>query len=398
MGAAGIIAEYNPLHLGHRYQMERTRALLGEKTPIVCVMSGNFVQRGAFAIVRKHVRAEAAVCAGADLVLELPLPWALASAERFARGGVRVLQAAGVVSHLSFGSESGDAPLLMELARGLLHPDFPPLLRQELRSGDSFPRARQRALEQLLGTRAHRLEQPNDLLGVEYCKALVQLAPQIEPLAILRTGAWHDGEAVGGIASASAIRALLEDGKEADRYMTPDMARLYREELAAGRAPVNLAASERAVLARLRTMEEADWALYDEGAEGLYHRFYDAAISCATVEELLRTVKTKRYPMARLRRMLLRAYLGLRDLPEEIPYLRVLAAGPRGRELLARMRRCAELPVLTKPADVRCLSPEANRVFALEARAADLYALAYPSLCQAAGGSEWTTGPHIQTP
>lgn len=139
MGAAGIIAEYNPLHLGHRYQMERTRALLGEKTPIVCVMSGNFVQRGAFAIVRKHVRAEAAVCAGADLVLELPLPWALASAERFARGGVRVLQAAGVVSHLSFGSESGDAPLLMELARGLLHPDFPPLLRQELRSGDSFP-------------------------------------------------------------------------------------------------------------------------------------------------------------------------------------------------------------------------------------------------------------------
>lgn len=398
MRAVGIITEYNPFHWGHLYQIEQIRACLGPETAVICVMSGNFVQRGDFAIVRKHVRAEAAVLSGADLVIELPVSWALSSAERFARGGVQLLRDTGVVSHLAFGSESGDTDGLMELARGLLRPEFPDLLRQELRRGDSFPHARQRAVETLLGHKAYLIREPNDILGVEYCKAILQFAPGIAPLAIARRGARHDGETADGIASASQIRRLLIRTEAAEHYMSPSMAQLYEAERMAGRAPVDLAFCQRAILARLRMMEEEAWRPYDEGKEGLYHRFYEAAQRCTSVEQLLKAVKTRRYPLSRLRRMLLRAYLGLQTPEQAPPYLRVLAAGPRGTRLLAQMRDSSRVPVLTKPADVRSLGPQARFTFEEEARSTDLYVLAYPELKESEGGGEWRTGPRIVTP
>ena len=175
------------------------------------------------------------------------------------------------------------------------------------------------------------------------------------------------------------------------------MARLYEQERAAGRAPVTAANAERAMLARLRSMREEDFARYDEGREGLYHRLYEVSRTAARMEQLLDGAKTKRYAYARLRRMVLRMYLGIEvgDMPERVPYLRVLACSERGRALLKRMKCSAPLPVLTKSADVRALSGQAQRVLWMEARATDLYALAYPELSQACGGSEWTTNPVV---
>ena len=393
MRAFGIICEYNPFHTGHQWQIAELRRRFGEDSAIICAMSGSFAQRGDFAIVRKHVRAEAAVRGGADLVLEVPTPWATASAEGFARGGVAVLAGTGVVDMLCFGSECTDTEKLKRVAACLTGADFADALHTELDKGNSFAAARERAAEKLCGVDAAVLRDANDILGVEYCKALSGTG--IVPLALPRRGIDHDGGAAGGFASASYLRERLLTGETCGEYLTPDMARLYEAECAVGRAPVTMANAERAMLAKLRTMTEDEFARYDEGNEGLYHRLYDASRTAASIEDLLSTAKTKRYAYARLRRTVLRMYLGIEEVPENVPYLRVLACNERGRALLNQMKKSASLPILTKSADVRQLSESAQRLFAIEARATDLYTLAYPDLTQAQGGSEWTTNPVI---
>ena len=394
---AGIITEYNPLHYGHLALIQAVRQQFGEDIAIICAMSGDFVQRGDFAVERAHARAEAAVYGGADLVLELPLPWAISSAEGFARGGVSILAATGVVDTLAFGSECGNAAKLQRAAKSLLRADFPDALREELAKGLSFAAARESAARALIGEDAAVLREPNDILGVEYCKALLQSGSTIAPLAILRKVVGHNGGAAKGFASASHIRELLTNGEDASAYLTAESAAIYARECAAGRAPVTMQNAERAVLSRLRAMCEEDFARYDSGNEGLYRRFYDAARTAASVDELLSAVKTKRYAYARLRRMLLAAYLDIAaaELPQEIPYLRVLACNERGRKLLKTIKKTGSAPVLTKSADVRALSEEAQKLFALTARAADQYVLAYPELRAARGSSAWTEGPVI---
>jgi predicted nucleotidyltransferase len=397
---AGVIVEFDPLHPGHVHLLAEIRRQLGADAAVIGVMSGNFVQRGDFAVVGRQARAGAAVQSGMDLVLELPLPWAVSSAERFADGGVQALAATGVVDRLVFGSECGDAAALERLAAALLSEDFPRLLRRELEQGDSFAAARQRAAAHLTSQAdAALLSSPNNILGVEYCKALLCHGGAIRPLAVPRVGDAHRSAApeTGGPASATAIRNLLRAG-ERDRalaLMAPPMAAAYQAEEDADRAPVWMDACQRAILARLRSMTDADFAALDQGREGLSHRLCRAARTAASVEAVLDDAKTKRYARSRLRRMVLWAYLGLTpaDCPATPPYLRVLAANAVGRALLARMRQTATVPILTKPNHVRRLDAEAQELFALEARAADLYALAYPDLSAAAGGSVWREGP-----
>ena len=400
MGVTGIIVEYNPLHSGHLQLLEAGRSLLGSDTVFICVMSGNFVQRGDFAIVRKHARARAAVESGADLVLELPLPWALSSAEGFADGGIQILRATGLVDTLLFGSECGDAAALKRAAAAQLRPEYHQCLRRRLPGAVSFAAARAQALAELLPEGASLLESPNNILGVEYCKALLRQRAAIRPVTVRREGSAHDGKLLpGGHPSASGIRSLLRAGEqEKTLSLLPQAMRAALEaEMAAGRAPVFWENSERAILARLRSMTASDFAALDPGREGMWNRLYDASRTAAPLQSLLDGAKTKRYAMARLRRMTLWAYLGLTpaEMPERVPYLRVLAANEKGCRLLAQMRRTAALPVVTKPAQVRRLGEAAERLFEWEARATDLYALAYPRLSAAAGGAEWREGPVI---
>ena len=392
MRTAGIICEFNPLHKGHAWMMEEVRRRGSDA--IVCAMSGNFVQRGEAALADKLSRAEMAVRCGADLVLELPTPWAANTAELFARGGVELLHKTGVVTDLAFGSECGDGAALQKIAAALDSEGYEEHLRARLGSGESFAVCRQKAAANTVGDAASLLASPNNNLGVEYCRAMGRAGAQWNVITVPRLGAGHDGAPVEGIASASHIRALLAAGKreEALAFMPAAAADVLRRELAALRAPASLHRCERAVLCKLRTMAEEDFARYDTSGEGLYHRLYEAVRTGCSVEEILDTAKTKRYSHARLRRMVLSAWLDMRDVPESVPYLRVLAANAAGRKLLRQMRDNGA-PVLTKAADVSALGAAAQELLRAEAVRTDLYALAFPALAQSACGREWRTTP-----
>lgn len=399
MAVVGIIAEYNPFHRGHAWQIAEIRRRLGTETAIVVCMSGNFIQRGDFALVNKHSRAEMALQGGADLILELPTPWACAGAERFAQGGVAVLAAAGVVTHLAFGSECGALEPLQRIAACLDSEGYRAGLRRFMDEGMTFAAARQGVIRGLTDREtSERLSGPNNALAVEYLRALEAQGAPIRPMALPRVGAGHDSGEESAFPSASAIRETLLSGGDWRGLLPETSGVILSREMEAGRAPVSWKSCERAILARLRTMEEEDLLPYDGGNEGLYHRFYAAVRTAAGVEEILQTAKTKRYPMARLRRMLLQAYLGAPQAApgETPPYLRVLGANGRGRALLGEMRNTASLPVLTKPGHVRRLGSEAQRIFDREARCTALYGLAYPDLAQARAEAEYETGPVME--
>lgn len=338
MHITGIVCEYNPFHLGHSYQLDAARRAVGEDCAVVCVMSGNFVQRGEPAVLHKAARAEMAVRCGADLVAELPLPWALSSAERFADGGVALLEALGADS-IAFGAECPDASRLQALAAALLREETGALIREKLLAGVSYATARERALEELVGRDAELLRCPNNILAVEYIKAALRRGAALRVVAVERFGAAHDGPVKAGVASASAIRKLVLAGGDPASFMPEAAAEILRRETAAGRGPVTLEAAEGAMLARLRTMEEADFAALPDGSEGLWRRFMEAARSEPTLEAVLARAKTKRYALSRLRRMAMAAFLGVtaQTRPDEPPYIRVLAVGPRGREVLRRL-------------------------------------------------------------
>ena len=373
----GIICEFDPLHLGHAHLLAQARAM--GASAVVCAMSGSFTQRGSFAAVSKAARAEMALRCGADLVLELPVLWAMSPAERFADGGVALLTRTGAVDTLLFGSECGDLPALQAAAAALDSPAFTEALRTRQEDGVTFAAARQQILASLPGVNASLLEKPNNTLAVEYLRAIARQHSRLVPLTIPRIGADHDGPPEAGTSSASHLRALLGQGavEEACAFMPDDAADILRREVQARRI-ADPALCERAILYRLRTMSEEDWRPYDRGGEGLYHRLYRAAQEGTSVAEVLAAAKTKRYPMARLRRMVLGAWLGLpEDVPPRMPDVRVRAANETGRALLRQMRR-GGVPVLTKPADAAALGGEAASLLALESRCADLWALACP--------------------
>ncbi len=387
---AGIICEFDPLHLGHAHLLQTARALGAEA--VVCVMSGSFTQRGSFAAVGKAARAEMAVRCGADLVLELPTQWSMATAERFAGGGVGLLARCGAVDTLLFGSECGDLNALQAVAAALDSPAFGKALRARREDGATFAAARQAALATLPGVDAALLSQPNNTLGVEYLRAIARQGAPLTAVTIPRLGAAHDGQPEAGTASASHLRLLLHEGavEAACAFMMPAAADILRREVNAGQI-ADAALCERAILSRLRTMSEADWQRYDEGGEGLYHRLCRAAQRGETVEAVLSAAKTKRYPLARLRRMVLCAWLSLPPEAAEVPpYLRVLAANAAGRALLRQMRERG-VPVLTKAADAAALGQAAAEAAALESRCADLRALACPM--PPPPGTDIRTGP-----
>ena len=359
MKTVGIICEYNPLHLGHRKQILRIREAFGEETAVVCVMSGNFVQRGAPAILDKSCRAQAAVLCGADLVLELPVTAALSSAEGFAAGGVEVL--APVCDTLCFGAETADKSLLLSTAETLLSPRFPPLLRAQLDTGKSFPAARQAALEEL-GLTA--VTQPNDILAVEYCKAVLSQNASLDIFPIHRQGSYHAETADEENPSATAVRNLMLNAYNW-RACVPKEARQVFET-----APLHsLAAGERAVLGKLRTMTEAEFEALPYGSEGLWRKLMHASRREATLEDILTAVKSKRYTRSRLNRMVMCAFLGItREMLEApVPYTRVLAFNDKGRAILKEAKKTGLFLNAGEAAD--------HPYWDLEQKCGDLYGL-----------------------
>ena len=380
MKTCGIIAEYNPFHNGHKALVDHCRET--GATHVVAVMSGNFVQRGSVAIMDKRARAAAALRGGVDLVLELPVPFAVATAEVFARGGVEVLEALGCVDALCFGAESDSLEKLDAAAKAVTDPKVDELLRQELAGGVSYPTARGFAVRSVYGDdAADILEGPNNILAVEYLKELHRRNSTMAVEPMKRVGNTHDAlTATDEFASASMLRILMERGDErAFEYMPETTEIEFKRMVSVGRAPVRVEESERAILSRLRMLRVEDIRKAPDVSEGLENRIYNAIQSATSLEELYDIVKTKRYTHSRIRRIVTALYLGI--LPEDrdvVPYLRVLGFNDRGLEVLKTAKETASLPIITKPAAIEKLDEKARHTFELECRATNLYNLATP--------------------
>jgi predicted nucleotidyltransferase len=336
---AGVVCEYNPFHKGHEKQFRQIREALGQDAGIVCLMSGSFVQRGEPAIFDKQIRAAAAADGGANLVLELPVTVSLRSAEGFASGAAEIFAKLGCADTLAFGCECGSGDEIQRAARTLETEEYRALLKSSLSEGLSYPAAREKALLELTGD-GNVLRNPNDILAVEYCRAL--LKTEIKPLALLREGEHGSLTPDPENPSAAAVRALLPDGAWED-LVPKAAAERYR-----GAKRHRLSFGERAVLARLRGLREEEWERAAHGSEGLWSKAMKAAFAENSVEGILTAVKSKRYPRTRLQRLLLCAYLGLdaETLAAPPPYVRALAFDETGREILKQAREKGTIPVI----------------------------------------------------
>ena len=360
MRITGIICEYNPLHLGHKKQLDTVRAADPEGG-IVCLMSGNFVQRGMPALFHKSLRAQAAVGCGADLVLELPVTAALSSAEGFAAAGVSILS--GFCDQLCFGAESADKDALLATAKALLSEGFAGALQQELEKGLSFPAARQKALEGM-GLDGGMVSSPNNILAVEYCKAILGQNSAMKPMPIVRQGNYHAQMPDPDNPSATALRQAVHSGNDWLSFVPPEAASCFEY------APIHdLKYGEQAVLYRLRTMTDAEFQSLPFGSEGLWRKLMHNARREATLEAILNATKSKRYTRTRLDRMVMCAFLRItqQDLNTPAPYCRVLALNDRGRQILKLARQTGIFPNIGESVD--------HPYQQLEDRCGDLYGL-----------------------
>lgn len=391
MKICGIVAEYNPFHRGHAWHMAETRRVLGADAVLVCAMSGNFVQRGDFAVLEKYDRAAMAVEGGADLVVELPLAAALSSAEGFAQGAVGVLSALGC-GYLSFGAECAEVPLLRRAAA--LREVIRPGLAAALRAGLSYAAAVQKAMEPFDAQAAALLSAPNNTLAIAYCAALESTGAV--PVAIPRRGAGHDSaRPAEGFASASLIRRALREGQAGwEAWMPRPAAEALSAALREGRAPVALENCECAVLAHLRRMDADALRPFAPTADGLAERLCRAVRDGGTFRAVCEAAQTRRFPLSRIRRTLLRAYLDIPAGSAVAPqYLRVLAIGRRGAEVLRDAQ--GRLPVIVKPTAERALPAPLQPLLRRDAVADALYALALPNPARREAGARWRKTPFI---
>ncbi|XOQ47108.1 MAG: tRNA(Met) cytidine acetate ligase [Thermocaproicibacter melissae] len=379
MTIAGIIAEYNPLHNGHAFLLQEMRNLGADCVAVV--MSGNFVQRGEAAILSKWARTREALSCGADLVVELPLPWAVSGAQHFSLGGVFLLSALGV-DIIGFGSECGDIGKLSEAKQALVSPLLHEQMQKYLQQGMTFASARQNAVENLFGSEtALLLRKPNNVLGIEYLSAIQQLGASLKPFTVKRVSLFDSSsDEPDAVASSSQIRKKIVDGSSVSQYMPVQAYQILKEEISSGRAPASLSFVERAMLSSFRQMDRVAFSSLPDISEGLENRIYASVQTAGSMSDLLKTAKTKRYPMARIRRILLSAFLGItkEDAKGLPPYLRILGIGKNGDKILRRAKEQKKLPIISRFSDTEQLNPRARRIMELENKSTDLYSLCMP--------------------
>jgi len=412
MKVLGIIAEYNPFHNGHKYHLQTSKEMTGADLTVV-VMSGNFTQRGEPALIDKWARAETALYCGADLVIELPVAYAMGSAEYFAFGAVKLLESLGTVDVLSFGSESGDLDRLAEIASILMsEPDeYKSYLKENLSAGKSYPSARQKALSSYIKARNGKdylsplLKSSNNILAVEYIKALMRLKSKITPVTISRIGNdYNSSMLTGEISSATSIRKVFSETswQTAEELLgfsvpNPTLAILERE-LELGRGPVFPSDFSLPILSALRKMTIEQLRALPYMEDGLENRISEAAGKAGSFHELTDMICTRRYPNTRIQRILFSALIGLTNTMLESfntsggpAYIRILGFNSAGRRLLSAIRGRTELPVITKTADYKCSSlPLVSAMLRLEAAASDQYVLGYRNPVMRRSGSDFT--------
>lgn len=347
----GIIAEYNPFHNGHMYHLQKAKEQSGAQY-CICVMSGNFVQRGNTSIVNKWKKAEMALLNGVDLVIELPTIYSVASAEGFSLGAIKLLNNLKIVDAISFGTETSDFAALNNIS-SIVNEEpmkYKSILNSELKKGLSFPKARENALMLYLNDNKRYdniLNTPNNILAIEYLKALKKIKSAIQPIPVKREKVYYnDNVIVDEFASATAIRKLLknEEFSEIRKVVPKSTYQILKKETELGNVVLDLSRYEKEIIYNLRRMTVSEIAELPDVNEGLEHSLKNAANYSNDITNLINIVKTKRYTVTRIQRILICALLGItkRDVgmaKKAEPYIRVLGFNEKGKELISRINK-----------------------------------------------------------
>ncbi len=385
MRVFGIVAEYNPFHNGHKYLVDQARKMGADA--VIAVMSGNWVQRGDTSIISKFARTHQALECGVDLVAELPTFWAMATAQKFARGSIEILENLGIDT-LIFGSECGDIERIIKTAYCVRSQEFSRLMREMLNIGMTPAKARESAVETICGN-GELLRSPNDTLAVEYISAAKSFNSKCRFIAVKRQGINHDSTQISGeFCSASALREMILAGNfsEAKKYMPEKSFDILYEQFQNGKVS-DIKSLEKTILTALRTTSPEEYKQLPDISDGIENRLQTAVRLSSDLKQLTEYAATKRYTNARLRRLILSAFLKAKadDIPQSVPYIRILGCNAVGAEILKDARTNSKLPVI-----MRSTALKGNKVFEFELRASDIYTLsqAVPDPC----GSEFTNG------
>jgi predicted nucleotidyltransferase len=423
MSILGIVVEYNPFHNGHLYHIEHSKKMCGADY-VICVMSGSFIQRGEPALIDKWARAEAALLSGVDLVIELPVIYAMSSAEFFAFGAVKILDSLGIVDYICFGSESGSMEDLLSISEILnqepqLYREY---LKQALNYGLSFPSARESALNEYISSTRNSMKDnsinkinrlmnsSNNILGIEYLKAIKKLDSTIKPLTIKRTGnIYNESGITGNISSATAIRKHISnlhppyDSPELSGTVPKSSLDILRREFENGKGPVYPWNFEKIILSKLRGMPVSDISKLPYVSEGLENRIAKACADSGSYAELFDRLSTKRYPGTRIQRILFAAATDLKasDLKRfnfygGPRYARILGFNKNGRKLIKRAKVHATIPLVTKTSSfLHNCRPLSKKMLEIEQLATDIYVLGFSNPKQRKSGQDYTRNPVI---
>lgn len=414
MKVMGLIVEYNPFHNGHLYHLEESKKICGADYT-VCVMSGNFIQRGEPAVVNKWARANMALSSGADLIIELPFPYAMSSAEFFASGSVKILNDIGIVDFLCFGSEHGNIDELDFIARILIDEPhaYKSFLKQELDRGISYPAARDTAIKEYIkhsntARQVHAeslLSSSNNILGIEYLKALKRFNSKIIPFTIKRVNNEYGTKQItGNISSATSIRSFISTNssqalKDVLQKVLPEASlNILLEEMAEGRGPVFAEDFYTIIASQLRRMKPGQIKGYPYVSEGLENRIKASAGSSGTYDELVEGICTKRYTRTRIQRILMSILTGMTLEQADMfnryngpQYARVLGFNKKGQQLLSLIKQKSVIPLVMKTADfVKSCNPLLKSMLELEAMSTDIYVLGYKNPAYKKAGQEYT--------
>ena len=385
MKVAAIIAEYNPFHKGHMYQIDRVRELVGSDTAIIAIMSGNFTQRGEIAIADKTVRAKSTIDCGVNLVLELPFPYSMSSAEFFAKSGVYIADKLGVVDYLVFGSECGDIIELSKIAEIFGSEEFRTKLCELEKCKEhkslGFPQLCEMAYKSMVCDICNcDFTMPNNILAIEYLIALMELDSKIEPITIKRIGANYNEDFICDteIQSASAIRSNFKDHDISALDYVPKKARaIYFEAIKNGKMPADASLLDYSVISSFRLNSTAHDVDIHDAAGGLYNRLCEMSAEATSISSLMSMTDTKKYTKARIRRAIWNTYFGVtssdvRALPS---YTQVLAMDQIGRSVLKRIKKMSDFAVITKPSSYKDLGDVVIKQKELSGKADSIYGL-----------------------
>ncbi len=371
-----LICEFNPLHLGHKYIIDKMKE---ESSLVVCLMSGNFVQRGDIAIFDKWARTKMALACGADLVLELPLPIATSGAKAFADGSIKILNSLGIIDNIYFGSESGNISSLQKIIEVIESESFNLRIKEEMKKGMTFAAARENCVNELLdGDYLNELSGSNNNLAIEYMTAIINNHSVITPKTIKRVGGAHDVNSKEPIVSAKQIREMISNSDLSFFEKMPmECAEIIKHEFISGAGPVFFSTLELSILCKLRTMTANEFSALPDISEGLHNKIFKAVRDATTIEELFSLIKSKRYTLARVRRLIFHAFLGITKEMQSASYVRILGMNNNGKEIIRNSKK--NLPIIGKISDTEVLSNYARTQFNLECIADDIYNLCKPN-------------------